>query len=155
MGKTAPCKRVGCNGWLGLCDFADEQRSNARVRSRRKLLTRTLNQTAPKTCGAIARAPRERSNAGNDNASACAPSFFFAPKTKHASGKLYSFLARESTTRSFTPRLLVFPTISGQPRRAGDSKFETDPFEALRCSGWFGFFFETMLTAFDPSSVMR
>jgi hypothetical protein len=27
-------------------------------------------------------------------------------------------------------------TISGQPRRAGDFKFETDPVEALRCNGW-------------------
>ncbi|MGC4072034.1 MAG: hypothetical protein QM760_05870 [Nibricoccus sp.] len=39
------------------------------------------------------------------------------------------------------------PTISGQPRRAGDWKFETDPFEALRCSGWFGSFFMLILLA--------
>lgn len=102
---------VGCNGWLGLCDVANEQRSNARVRSRGKLLTRALNQTASRTCGAIARARRERSNAGKDIGCACAPSFFFAPKTKNARGKLYSFLVRESTTRSFTSRLLVFPTL--------------------------------------------
>jgi len=35
-------------------------------------------------------------------------------------------------------------TISGQPRRAGDSKFKTDPVEALRCNGWFGFFSMTL-----------
>lgn len=27
-------------------------------------------------------------------------------------------------------------TISGQPRRAGDSKLEMDPVEALRCNGF-------------------
>jgi hypothetical protein len=41
----------------------------------------------------------------------------------------------------FQSVLISCRTITGQPRRAGDFKFETDVAEALRCTGWFGSFF--------------
>ena len=53
----------------------------------------------------------------------------------------FFFVTNRATVseKSVANMLILFrPSISGQPRRAGDSKFETDPVEALRCSGWLG-----------------
>jgi len=69
--KTDPVPGVGCNGWLALCDVADWERSNARVRASRRLATRSLNQTASQTGDAIAPALDVRSKAGNNPANAC------------------------------------------------------------------------------------
>jgi hypothetical protein len=64
--------------------------------------------------------------------------------------RLNAAVNRSSTAKASARGKLIFlcPTITGQPRRAGDSKFETDLVEALRCNGWFGSFF-------TPASSLR
>jgi hypothetical protein len=61
-------------------------------------------------------------------------SFFFAANLATASGKSPA-----------TMLMLFRPSISGQPRRAGDSKFETDLVPGVGCTGWFGSFFSVIV----------
>ena len=109
------------------------------MRARGRLAACALNEVASKTSGAIAFAPRVRSNAGKDNDHACA-FFFCASKIKHVSGTPRAILVGKLETRSIISKNLFRLTFSDQPRRAGDSKLETGPVEALRCNDWFGSF---------------
>ena len=119
MRKTVPLQRVVCSAWMGASKTTpmSETLSPENVEVRTPTFFRDIASLAARN---IARAFFERRECRT-------ASFFFAANLATASEKFPA-----------TMLMLFRPSISGQPRRAGDPKFETDTVEALRCAGWFG-----------------
>jgi hypothetical protein len=123
--KTAPLQRVVCSAWMGASKTVPMSETLSRENAEVRTITffrDVASLAAPNiACAFFERAIRRTA------------SFFFAAN-----------LATPSEKSPATMLMLFRPSISGQPRRAGDLKFETEPVEALRCSGWFGSFFKNM-----------
>jgi hypothetical protein len=119
--KTAPLQRVVCSAWMGASETAP--------------MSETLS---PKN--AEVRKPTFFRDIASLVAANLACAFFERRECRTASFFFAANLATASAKPPATMLMLFRPSITGQPRRAGDSKFKTDPVEALRCNGWFGSF---------------